>query len=92
MIVILCKSYESSCAAFDQFMEFLEDNEPWAIKRVFKHTNCVETDDDLRYIFMDNRFVGVFNHMLVDIVDVKKFFRGINDFYYYDEVIEYDRF
>lgn len=89
MIVILCKSFKSACQAFQLFLEFLVDNEPWSIRNRFESVNCIETNDDLRYIFIDSRCAGVFEPITVDILTVQEFFEGINDFYYYDEVMEY---
>lgn len=89
MIVILCKSYKEACRAYEFFIEFLLDNEPWAIRKQFEHENCVETDDDLRYIFVDRRVEKVFEKMRPDIVEVQQFFEGINEFYYCDHIIDY---
>lgn len=89
MIVILCRNYKTACRAYEIFVEFLEDNEPWAIRQRFEHENCIETDDDLRYIFVDGRVEKVFENMRPDVVDVQRFFEGINEFYYCDHIIDY---
>lgn len=89
LIIILCRSYKKACKAFQLFLEFLEDNEPWSIKNVLKNVNMVETDDDLRYIFIDYRFVNVFKNMTPDFIDAQDFFEGINDLYYCDDIIDY---
>lgn len=51
MIVVLCSSFEEAQFAYDVFIEFLEENYPWNIKRRFDAAYCVETDDDLKYVF-----------------------------------------
>lgn len=89
MILILCKSYKNACKAFRLFIEFLEDNEPWSIRKLFLHENCVETDDDLRYMFIDYRFENILDKIKPDIIDVQDFFEEINELYYQEEVIDY---
>ena len=89
MIVILCKSWKAACEAYRLFLDFLEDNEPWSIRGVDKHGNCVETDDDLRYVFVDYRMEHVFDDLRPDVIDLLDFFEGINELYFYDKVINY---
>lgn len=55
MIVILCNSFEEAQDSYDQFVSFLDSFEPWSIKETYNAAYCVETDDDLRYIFIDRR-------------------------------------
>lgn len=79
MIVILCNSFYEAIDSFDIFMEFLNENTPWSIKRVFESSYCVETDDDLKYVFVDYRFESLFDK--ADCIDVDQFFEGIGEYY-----------
>lgn len=83
MIVILCNSFEEAQEAFAQFMDFLETYEPLAISKVFEYSYCVETDDDLRYIFVDYRFKPLFDSFdKPDEIEVEKFFEGMDEYYF----------
>ncbi len=86
MIVVLCNSFQDAQDGFDMFMNFLETYEPFSIKRVFNYSYCVETDDDLRYIFVDYRFkkLALKFDDVIDYVDMDDFFLGITE-YYFDE-------
>lgn len=69
---------------FDRFMEFLETYEPLSISRVFEYSYCVETDDDLRYVFIDYRFRFLFQSFdSPDEVELEEFFEGIYDYYFW---------
>lgn len=81
MIVILCKTYKDAQDAFDIFMNFLEDTNPWSIERVWEACLCVETEDNLRYFFTDHRMKGYFDGTTPDIYDVDEFFDGVNRVY-----------
>lgn len=85
MIIILCDSWKDACDAYDCFLVFLEINEPFAIRKEFHYCNCVETFDDLRYIFIDYRVAKIFRDMKPDVIDVHDFFEGIE--YYYDDYV-----
>lgn len=76
MIVVLCSSFEEAQFAYDIFVKFLEENYPWNIKRFLDAAYCVETDDDLKYVFVDYRFRNLFNKS--DVIDVDEFFEGIS--------------
>lgn len=75
MIVVLCSSFEEAQFAYDIFVEFLEENYPWNIKQLYDAAYCVETDDDLKYVFVDYRFEHLFNKS--DVMDMGEFFEGI---------------
>lgn len=75
MIVVLCSSFEEAQFAYGIFIEFLGWNHPWNIKHCHDAAYCVETDDDLKYVFVDYRFEHLFNES--DVVDVDEFFEGI---------------
>lgn len=81
MIVILCDSFTDAQEAYDIFVNYLEEMIPFCIRRTYKHCCCVETDDDLRYIFIDHRFVKIFRSITPDILDIDEFFDGIPGFY-----------
>lgn len=83
MIVILCNSFETAKDGFEAFLGFLEEYEPQSISKVFKASYCVETDDDLRYIFVDRRFKPLFQTFdKPDEIELEQFFEGIDDFYF----------
>lgn len=83
MIVILCNSFDEAKAGFSRFMDFLETYEPLSISTVFEYSYCVETDDDLRYIFVDYRFKPLFHTFdRPDEVDLDEFFEGIDEYYF----------
>lgn len=79
MIVILCKTWQEALDTFDVFMQFLEENSLWSIQRVWEHCNCVETDEDLKYLFTHYRMAPKFNQ--ADLVDVDQFLEDL-DLYY----------
>lgn len=64
-------------------MDFLETYEPLSITKVFEYSYCVETYDDLRYIFVDYRFKPLFDSFdKPDEIEVEEFFDGIDDYYF----------
>lgn len=79
MIVVLCDSFSSAQKAFDFFMCILECDYPGVIRRKYESELCVETDDDLRYIFVDWRMSEIFREMTPDIMDEEDFFEGLED-------------
>lgn len=82
MIVILCNSFEEAQDGYDMFVSFLEENEPWYIRTTYDASYCVETDDDLRYIFVDYRFEALFKTFdNPDVIEMDEFFEGISDLY-----------
>lgn len=84
MIVILCNSFQEAQDSFDVFMDFLETYEPFSISKEFRHSYCVETDDDLRYIFIDYRFKSLAKKFddVIDYVDLDEFLEGIDEYYF----------
>lgn len=84
MIVILCNDFEDAKDSYDMFVSFLEEYEPFSIRRTYDASYCVETDDDLRYIFIDHRLKSVFqNFDKPDEVGVDEFFEGIDEYYFH---------
>lgn len=81
MIVVLCNSFWDVKDAYDCFVTFLEENEPWSIVETYDAAYCVETDDDLRFIFVDYRMQNLFKDMTPDYIDMVEFFEGLEDYY-----------
>ena len=81
MILILCNSYEDAEDAFNIFMDFLEDTNPWSILKVWEPCLCVETEDNLRYFFTDYRMKNELLPLNPDIQNVEEFFEGVNRVY-----------
>lgn len=82
MIVILCNSWQDAKDAYDCFIDFLERCVSYCIRKTYNSSCCIETDDDLRYIFVDHRFKNLFYKIdKPDTLDVVEFFEGIEDFY-----------
>lgn len=82
MIVVLCDSFEEAVSAFKIFLDFLLNNEPWHRLKIFDYANMVETDDNLRYIFVSYEYSETFKNMKPDLVDLYDFLNGIDEFYY----------
>lgn len=84
MIVILCNSFEEVQDGYDAFVSFLEEYEPFSIKETHNAAYCVDTDDDLRYVFIDYRFEKMFYRFNepVDTIELEEFFEGIDEFYF----------
>lgn len=83
MIVILCDDFAQVGYAFDMFVIFLEENEPWSIKRCFEDAYQVETDDDLRYIFIVREYLPLYLRDGPDVIESNEFFDGIDEYYYF---------
>lgn len=78
MIVILCKSYFDAIEDFRYYLSILMQNATeWIIQRIWYNENCVETDDDLRYIFVDYRYRPLFEKMGADFITSDEFFEDI---------------
>lgn len=83
IIVILCNSFEEAQDGYDIFVSFLEKYEPWSIRNTFNASYCVETDDDLRYIFVDHRLKSSFYTFdRPDEIWLEDFFEGIDEYYF----------
>lgn len=74
MIAILCPSFYDAIRDFWYFLSMLQQECVWCVKKVYESEYCVETDDDLRYIFVDYRMEDVFKKMNADIIDSETFF------------------
>lgn len=88
MIVILCDSYKDAQDYFDIFLDFLEYSIPCGIKKLYEACQCVITDDDLGYIFIDRRMEDVFINLKdpSDIIDVDEFFQDCEISYFLEYI------
>lgn len=69
MILVLCDSLLEAMDSFDMFVGYLEENEPWSIKEVWVNEFCVETDENLRYIFINRRFQSFYEYLRPDVIE-----------------------
>ena len=76
MIVILCPSMQDAMDAFDIFVSSLCD---WEIQRFFESRFCVETMDDIKYLFIDECFEYRFNKYKQDLISVDEFLEDMED-------------
>lgn len=83
MIVILCSSFYRAVEAYQEFLDFIEWFDPYLIKKNYPHSYCIETVEDLRYIFVDYRMEDLFIKMKADIVDEDEFFQDMDILYGY---------
>lgn len=74
MIVVLCESFRKAQDTFYEFVDALRDSGEWVIKEVWPSEYCVETDDDLRYIFIDEMYGHLFNPYKTDFVGADELF------------------
>lgn len=81
MILILCDTMDDVEAAYHCFLEFLYENDPWHVRQMFDSAYIVETDDDLKYAFVDRRYINYYAHVRPDVVDVSEFFEGVDTWY-----------
>ena len=81
MIAILCDSYDRAKELFEMFMNILRFEGLGTIARTWPHCLCVETDSDLRYIFTDYHYEGVFENLKADIMDEDDFLFGLDELY-----------
>lgn len=79
MIIILCEDYDQATNAYGWFLTTLPE---WSIRRLFPHSNGVETDDGIRYIFIDQEYEGIFLHMTTDFMTLDEFLNGIPNLEY----------
>lgn len=63
MFVILCNSFEEARSNFEDFISYLEECEPDSIVHIYKHSFGVDTDCDIRYVFIDYRMRGLFRNL-----------------------------
>lgn len=83
MIVILCDNYKDAITAFNVFLDCIKYNTLSSVIKCWPEACCLETDDDLRYIFIDYRFKNLFNRHTPDFIDVEDFFMDLDNSIYY---------
>lgn len=83
MIVVLCSSFYRAMEAFQEFLDFVEWFDSYLIRKVYAAEYCVETVEDLRYIFVDYRMEDLFIEMNADILDEEEFFQDMDKYYGY---------
>jgi hypothetical protein len=85
MVVVLCESYYKAKEAFKQYLTFMLENEPFAVREVYDASLCLERDDDLRFIFVDYRYKDAFNHMQPDVLTLDEVFKieGVDEYFGY---------
>lgn len=83
MVVIYCQNYQQAEQDFYYFLSILQQEESWTINQVFDNQLCVETDDDLRYLFVDPYLFTKYynNEKENDIVEAEEFFDYIHNWY-----------
>lgn len=87
MIIILCDDFESAKYCFRFFLDILQKEEgPGYVTDYDPYAYYIDTEDDLRYIFVDYRYESVFENLTLDILDEHTFFESIAEWYeeYYD--------
>lgn len=81
MTVVLCDSFDQAQSAFSIFMDFLEKFDCFLIDKVYESSYCVETVENIRYIFIDYRFENILRkHGATDIVNADEFLEGVSYF------------
>lgn len=87
MILVLCRDYQQVLLAFKTFVEFLEATDPWLIKQIHPDANRIDTDDDLHYIFMVDKYDHYYGTRTADRIYVDQFFLDLSE-YYNDDYFE----
>lgn len=72
MIVVLCEDFDTAVLEFRYFLDFLNLCAE-RVLHIYESANAVETDDNLRYIFIDHKFYKIFLPMKPDFVDIYDF-------------------
>lgn len=76
MIVIVCDNFRQATICFEAFRDHIIDTEPWIIENSYDYALSLETDDNLRYIFIDYRYIPLYekNEDIMEFIDVYDFF------------------
>ncbi len=81
MIVVLCNSFEEAVDAFHYWLNtVLAQEGAIFVENIWENGLCFETDDDVRYIFIDYHYADNFSAKDCDFIDEDRFFEGIDDF------------
>ena len=82
VVIVMCDTWKDAQRAYKIYQELLDDNEPpsFIVERN-DYCCCLQTDEDIRYIFVDRRMAKQFNQNLNDFIDVDMFLYEMNDYY-----------
>lgn len=81
MVVILCDSDRDAKNAFLEYLDILEYYDCTLIKNVYYSSYCIDTDEDLRYVFIYWRFRDLFKDSDPDYIWQGDFFENLRDYY-----------
>lgn len=79
LILIICPSFEESQKAFISFLDYELNFDANLILRADKFSNSIDTDDDLRYVFIPYQFEHMFDDDMPDKVQMGDFFNDLMD-------------
>lgn len=74
MVVVICNSFYDAKENYKNFLELIPLKGD-IIERRWDACNCVETDDNMRYIFVDPKIANTFDQKQNDFIGEDLFFR-----------------
>lgn len=79
MIVILCDSFQDAEDSYYLFLDYVRLTcPPWSVVRAFDKALIIDTDDDIRYVFIDYRYCNyLFKDKIFDLVEKEVFFEDL---------------
>lgn len=79
MIVILCDSFQDAQDSYWLFLEYIEETMPsYSIIRAIDAALLIDTDDDIRYMFVSWRYQGsLFEDQNVEFIEKEVFFEDL---------------
>lgn len=79
MIVILCDSFQDAEDSYWLFLEYIEQTIPsWWVIRAIDEALIIDTDDDIRYMFVSWRYRGsLFKNQNVEFIEKEVFFEDL---------------
>lgn len=81
MIVILCDSFSDAIDSYYLFLGYLEENEMrWCPCRCFDDALMIDTDEDLRYLFIDYKYKNLIfkkNNKEIEFIEKEVFFEDL---------------
>lgn len=81
MILILCNTFQEAQQDFELFKEYLYHSAIEDIRNIYDAALCIETDDDLMYLFIDHRYYNRLRKLRADTIDELKFMEEIYEFF-----------
>ena len=88
MILILCNSFQEAREDYALFKDYLYFSAKEDIREVYNAGLCIETDDDLRYMFVDRRYYDQLRKLRADTIDELKFMAEIYEFFNKEVIFE----